>query len=63
MAQISENKSLGKKQYDKVKKLLDAAKAKFDQQVKADKMKDNAENMLNNLDPYNNTYTESLKAL
>jgi hypothetical protein len=63
MAQISENKSLGKKQYDKVKKLLDAAKAKFDQQVKADKMKDNAENMFNNLDPYNNTYTESLKAL
>ena len=63
MAQIAENKSLGKKQYDKVKKLLDAAKQKFDQQVKADKMRDAAENLYNNIDPYNNTYTESLKTL
>lgn len=62
-AQIAENKSMSKKQLEKVKTLLNAAKNKFDQQVKADKMKDTAENLYNNLDPYNNTYTRSLEVL
>lgn len=62
-AQIAENKSMSKKQLEKVKTLLNAAKNKFDQQVKADKLKDTAENLYNNLDPYNNTYTKSLEVL
>jgi len=63
LAQLQANKSLNKTQYEKTKRLLDAAKQNFDQTVKADKLKNSAENLYNNLDPYNNTYTKSLEAL
>ena len=62
-AQIADSKSMSKKQLEKVKQLLSAAKQKFDQQSRADKLRDSAENMFNNLDPYNNTYTKSLETL
>lgn len=57
------SKSMSKKQLEKMKVLLKGAKDKFDQQTKADKLKDSAENLYNNLDPYNNTYTKSLEVL
>ena len=56
-------KKMGKNKSRQMEQLLKAAKDKFDQQVKADKLKDSAENLYNNLDPYNNTYTKSLEAL
>ena len=62
-AQLAENKSISKRQLEKMKQLLAAAKQKFDQQNRADKMKDAAENMYNSLDPYTNTYTKSLETL
>ena len=57
------SRSMSKKQLEKMKVLLKGAKDKFDQQTKADKLKDTAENLYNNLDPYNNTYTKSLEVL
>lgn len=57
------SRSMSKKQLEKMKVLLKGAKDKFDQQAKADKLKDTAENLYNNLDPYNNTYTKSLEVL
>jgi len=57
------DKTMGKKKSDQVKQLLKAAKDKFDQQMKADKLAQQAGNAYNCLDQYNNTYTRSLETL
>lgn len=62
-AQIAENKSLTKRQLEKFNAALKTAKDKFEQQRKSAKDQNNAENLYNNLDPYNNTYTRSLEVL
>ena len=57
------SKTLGKKKSEQVRQMLQTAKQKFDQQMKADKQLQQAENAYNCLDMYNNTYTRSLETL
>ena len=57
------NKTMGKKKSEQIKQLLQAAKQKFDLQMKADKQIQQADNAYNCLDMYNNTYTKSLETL
>lgn len=53
----------GKRGSRELEMKLKAAKQQFDQQMKADKQFQQADNAYNCLDMYNNTYTKSLEAL
>lgn len=63
LGQIGSSKELSKKQIATFEKAMKGAKDKFEQQRKSIKDQSTAENLFNNLDPYNNTYTKSLEAL
>lgn len=56
-------KMKGKRGYKEMQLQLKAAKDRFDQQMKADKVMQQADNAYNCLDQYNNTYTRSLETL
>ena len=56
-------KMKGKRGYKEMQLQLKAAKDRFDQQMKAEKVMQQADNAYNCLDQYNNTYTRSLETL